>query len=447
MAMSVPLPSLSRRSVLRLAGGLGAAAVAGPVLAACGDSTGSGSSKSASLRFMFWGSDDRVKRFQKACTTFTEKNSSIKVSPEFGDIDAIETKITVAMSGKNLPDVFWVTSDLLPQLVAGGHVMDLTSHLGAGKGIDDTGFTDSIKAPGVVDGKQYAMTHGLQSIGMFAKKNILDEVGVPVKNYPDSYSWDEFAQLSAKIHAAKGAKFFGTDDPNTGGAADWFGAYARQHDQDMWAANGDLGFTKDLMTEWLTYWKNLRDTQASVPTALALEQNPYFEGAPMIRGLAAYHLRNSNQMLELQGLTKDPLVLMPCPGNGGTGSKAIALSPNMLCVAANSKSPDAALKFADYLLNDVERAKIIGTTIGAPPTQTVREAITSSVSDAEKQFLTYIGFEAGAKTRPVHNGLPTSGAFSGDMVKAWQNLAYDKASVQQTVDLIFGDLRAKLLKK
>lgn len=445
--MSVPLPSLSRRSVLRLAGGLGAAAVAAPALAACGGSTGSGSSKSASLRFMFWGSDDRVKRFQKACTTFTEKNSSIKVSPEFGDIDAIETKLTVAMSGKNLPDVFWVTSDLLPQLVAGGHVMDLTSHLGAGKGIDDAGFSDSIKAPGVVDGKQYAMTHGLQSIGMFAKKNILDEVGVPVKNYPDSYSWDEFAQLSAKIHAAKGAKFFGTDDPNTGGAADWFGAYARQHDQDMWAANGDLGFTKDLMTEWLTYWKNLRDTQASVPTALALEQNPYFEGAPMIRGLAAYHLRNSNQMLELQGLTKDPLVLMPCPGNGGTGSKAIALSPNMLCVAANTKNPDAALKFADYLLNDVERAKIIGTTIGAPPTQTVRDAITSSVSDAEKQFLTYIGFEAGAKTRPVHNGLPTSGAFSGDMVKAWQNLAYDKASIQQTVDLVFGDLRTKLLKK
>ena len=445
--MSVPLPSLSRRSVLRLAGGLGAAAVAGPALTACGDSTGSGSSKSASLRFMFWGSDDRVKRFQQACAKFTEKNPTIKVSPEFGDIDAIETKITVAMSGKNLPDVLWLTSDLLPQLVAGGHLMDLTPHLGAGKGIADDGFTDAIKAPGQVDGKQYAMTHGLQSIGLFAKKNVLDEVGVPVKKYPGSYSWDEFAQVSAQIHTAKGAKFFGTDDPNTGGAADWFGAYARQHDQGLWAENGDLGFTKDLMTEWLTYWKNLRDSQASVPTALALEQNPYFEGAPMIRGLAAYHLRNSNQMLELQSLTKDPLVLMPCPGNGGSGNSAIQLSPNMLAIAANTKNADAALKFTDYLLNDVDRAKIIGTTIGAPPTQAVREAIASSVSDAEKQFLTYIGFEAAAKAKPVHNGLPTSGAFSTDMVKAWRNLAYDKASIQQTVDLIFGDLRAKLLKK
>jgi ABC-type glycerol-3-phosphate transport system substrate-binding protein len=291
------------------------------------------------------------------------------------------------------------------------------------------------------------MTHGLQSIGLFAKKNILDEVGVPVKNYPDSYSWDEYAQISAKIHAAKGAKFFGTDDPNTGGAADWFGAYARQHDQDMWAASGDLGFTKDLMTEWLTYWKNLRDTKASVPTALALEQNPYFEGAPMIRGLAAYHMRNSNQMLELQGLTKDPLVLMPCPGNGGSGNKAIELSPNMLCVAAKTKNPDAALKFADYLLNDVDRAKIVGTTIGSPPTKAVRDAIASSVTDAEKQFLTYIGFEAEAKSLPVRNGLPTSGAFTSDMVKAWQNLGYNKASIPQTVDLIFGDLRTKLLKK
>ncbi|WUJ67835.1 extracellular solute-binding protein [Kribbella soli] len=447
--MSVPLSRLSRRSVLRLAGGLGAAAVAGPAVVACGDSSGSGSgpSKSASLRFMFWGSDDRVKRFQKASTAFTDKNPTIKVSPEFGDIDATETKITVAMSGKNLPDVFWVTSDLLPQLVAGGHVMDLTSHLGAGKGIADAGFSDAIKAPGRLDGKQYAMTHGLQSIGLFAKKNVLDEVGVPVKNYPDSYTWDEYAQISAKIHSAKGDKFFGTDDPNTGGAADWFGAYARQHDQDMWAENGDLGFTKDLMTEWLNYWKNLRDTKASVPTALALEQNPYFEGAPMIRGLAAYHMRNSNQMLELQGLTKDALVLMPCPGNGGAGTKAIALSPNMLCVAANTKNPDAALKFADYLLNDVDRAKIIGTTIGAPPTQTVRDAIATSVTPAEKQFLTYIGFEAGAKTRPVRGGLATSGAFSSDMVKAWKNLAYDKASIQQTADLIFGDLRTKLLKK
>ncbi|WP_371403302.1 extracellular solute-binding protein [Kribbella sp. NBC_00662] len=445
--MSSPLPSISRRSVLRLAGGIGAAALAAPVLAACGGSTGSGSSKSASLRFMFWGSDDRVKRFQKACTAFTDKNPSIKVSPEFGDIDAIETKLTVAMSGNNLPDVFWVTGDLLPQLVAGGHVMDLTPHLGAGKGIADAGFTDAIKAPGQIDGKQYAMTHGLQSIGLFAKKNILDEVGVPVKNYPDSYSWDEYAQISAKIHAAKGAKFFGTDDPNTGGAADWFGAYARQHDQDMWAASGDLGFTKDLMTEWLTYWKNLRDTKASVPAALALEQNPYFEGAPMIRGLAAYHMRNSNQMLELQGLTKDPLVLMPCPGNGGSGNKAIELSPNMLCVAAKTKNPDAALKFADYLLNDVDRAKIVGTTIGSPPTKAVRDAIASSVTDAEKQFLTYIGFEAEAKSLPVRNGLPTSGAFTSDMVKAWQNLGYDKASIPQTVDLIFGDLRTKLLKK
>lgn len=435
-------PTLSRRRLLQLGGSLGAAAA----LAACGSSGSSGGGgSSASLRFMFWGSDDRVKRFQNACALFTKQNPDIKVSPEFGAIDAIRTKTTVAMSGKNLPDVLWVLGDLLPQLATEGHLMELTPHLGSE--IKTTGFSDTVLAPGKVNGKQYAMTHGIQSIGLFAKKSVLDEVGIPVKQYPNSYSWDEYAQYCAKIHQAKGEKFFGTDDPNYAGAPNFFRAYARQHGQDLWNGTGDLGFTKELLTEWLEYWRRLRDDKAAVPTALALEQNPYFEGAPMIRGLSAFHLRNSNQMLELQGLSKDPLVLMPAPGNGGAGNSSIALDPNMLGVAANTKHPEAALKFADFLLNDEERAKIVGTTIGGPPTKRIRDAIVPTVSAPETQFLTYIGFEADAKSKPVPAALPTAGAFQEGMGKAIENLAYGKSTVQQTVDSVFGDLRTKLLAK
>lgn len=439
---------LSRRSLLRLGGGVGAAALAGSAMTACSsDSPASGGGGSATLRFMFWGSDDRVQRFTKACTAFTEQNPDIKVSPEFGAIDAIRTKTTVGMAGKNLPDVLWVLGDLLPQMAADGHLMELGPYLGAGKGIATDGFADSVMTPGQVDAKQYAMVHGLQSIGLFAKKNVLDEDGIGVKTYPDAYTWDEYAEACAKIHRAKGDKFYGTDDPGYAGAGNFFRAYARQHDQNMWSDTGDLGFTKELLTEWLTYWKTMRDTQAAVPTALALEQNPFFEGAPMIRGLAAFHMRNSNQMLELQGLTKDPLVLMPSPGNGGDGNASIALDPNMLGIAGNTKSPAAAVKFVDYLLNDLDRAKIIGTTIGAPPTQAVRDAITPEVSDAEKQFVSYIGFEADAKSKPVPAAPPTAGAFQSDMTKLLETLAYDKATIPQTVDMIFGELRTKLIAK
>ncbi|WP_460528635.1 ABC transporter substrate-binding protein [Flindersiella endophytica] len=437
------MSGLSRRRLLQLGGTLGLAASG---LGACGSGTGSGGG-SATLRFMFWGSDDRVKRFQQACRLFTKQNPSIQVRPEFGAIDAIETKTTVAMAGRNLPDVLWVLGNLLPQMAAEKHLMDLTPHLGKSGGIAVDGFTKPVLAPGIVDGKQYALTHGLQSVGLFARKDVLDEVGIPVKQYPDAYTWDEYAEYCIRIHQAKGGKFYGTDDPNYAGAGNFFRAYARQHGQDLWSENGDLGFTRDLLTEWLGYWKRLRDSKAAVPPALALEQNPYFEGAPMIRGLSAFHMRNSNQLLELSGLAKFPLVLMPVPGNGGAGNANVALDANLLGVAANTKHPEAALKFANFLLNDVERAKVIGTTIGGPPTQRIRDAIEPAVTDAERPFLKYIGFEASTKSKPVPQSRPTAGAFQDEMTKALENLAYGKATIPQTVDLIFGDLRAKLQQK
>ena len=230
--MSAHPRQLSRRLLFRLAGSTGAAALLAPGIAACGSGSGGGSS--TTLRFMFWGSDDRVQRFQRACALFTERNPDIRVSPEFAAIDAIETKTTVAMSSGNLPDVLWVLGNLFPQMVSEGHLMDLTPHLDAPGGISTEGFSDSVMVPGKRDGRQYAMTHGIQSVGLFAKQNVLDELGLPVKQYPDAYTWDEYAQYNAQIHAARGADFYGTDDPNYAGAPNFFRAYARQNGQELW---------------------------------------------------------------------------------------------------------------------------------------------------------------------------------------------------------------------
>ena len=211
--MSANPRNLSRRRLFQFAGSTGAAARLAPGIAAAGR-VRPAACGSTTLRFMFWGSDDRVQRFQRACALFTERNPDIRVSPEFAAIDSIETKTTVAMSSGNLPDVLWVLGNLFPQMVSEGHLMDLTPYLDAPGGISTEGFSDSVLAPGKRDGRQYAMTHGIQSVGLFAKQNVLDEIGVPLKQYPDAYTWDEFAQYNAQIHAAKGADFYGTDDPN-----------------------------------------------------------------------------------------------------------------------------------------------------------------------------------------------------------------------------------------
>ncbi|RIQ20591.1 ABC transporter substrate-binding protein [Jiangella rhizosphaerae] len=437
--------ALTRRTFLRAAGAVGAGLAGSSLLAACGDDGGGSSSSGgggpATIRFAFWGSDDRVRRFQEAVELFHTEHKNIRVEPEFGAIDAIETKTTVAMAGGNLPDVFWIVGPLLPQLGRDGHLVDLSTLMG--NGIDGD-FEESLLLSGQVDGVQYALPHGLQSIGLFANQRVLDEVGVEVRKYPEAYTWDEYADICRQIREAMGDQFYGTDEPTYAGAPHFFRAWARQRGENLYSDDGDLGFTEDTLRSWLEYWQELRDSGAAVPPQLALEQNPFFEGAPMIRGLSAFHMRNSNQLLELQGLTEDELTLMPCPGNGGDGVSAIGIDPNILGISADSANQEAAVEFVNFLLNDPKRAEIVGTTIGAPATQAMREHILPTLSEPEAEFIEYIDFEATAPIDPIPPAPDTAGAFQDGVTLAMEELAYGRTSIDDTVAKVFGDLRQTL---
>jgi ABC-type glycerol-3-phosphate transport system substrate-binding protein len=165
----------------------------------------------------------------------------------------------------------------------------------------------------------------------------------------------------------------------------------------------------------------------------------------MIRGLTAFHMRNSNQLLELQRLTKDKIALMPVPGNGGKEAVNVGLDPNTMAVAARSRNIEAAMRFTNFMMTDPGRAKIMGTTIGAPSIASLRAAIAPTLTDPEREFLKHIDFEASVKSKPVPEPPLKGAAFNGDLGKAIENMAYGKATVEQTVDRAFGEMRAKLL--
>lgn len=443
--MATQIAQLSRRGLLRLGAAAGTAGLAATALVGCGsggssgNGTGGGGSGKASLRFVFWGADDRVRRFQEVADLYMSQNPDTEILVEFGEIGALETQMSVAMSAGNLPDVFWVHGNLFPQMVAEGHVMDLTEHLG--QEIKNDGFSESVLVSGNYDGRQFSLPHGLQSPCTFAKVPVLEELGVPIKTYPESYSWEEYAEYAALAHERLGPDFYGTDEPTSTGYYDPMRAWVRQRGEEFYTTDGDIGFTEATLTEWLQYWDALRANGGAVPPAIHRDDDPFFQGAPMIRNLAAFHLRNSNQIGELQKLSPEELVLMPLPGSGGEGTDSIFMFPNNLAVAADTAHPEQALHFVDFLLNDPERAEIVGTTIGSPPTQAMRDVIAPGLDAAEKQFLDYIGFEVEAGPRAMPPSPPTSGAFTGEMTTTLDAWAFGQTSVEDAVAHIFGPAR------
>lgn len=436
---------ISRRRMLQLGAAAGAAGLAGTSLAACNDSNGSsngsagGSGGSASLRFVFWGADDRVRRFQEACDLFMSQHENIEILPEFGEIGAQETRISVAMSAGNLPDVFWVHGGLFPQMVAEGHVMDLTDHFG--NEIRSDGFTDAVLVNGNYDGRQYSLPHGLQSPCTFAKVPLLEELDIPIRTYPESYTWEEYAQYANAAHDAMGPEFWGTDEPTSTGYQDPMRAWIRQRGEELWTEDGDIGYTEETLREWLEYWDELRASGGAVPPDIHRDDDPFFQGAPMIRNLAAFHLRNSNQIGELQSLSPEELVIMPVPGQGGDSTDSIFLFNNELAIAENTEHPEEALMFVDFLLNDPDRAELIGTTIGSPPTQEMRDAIAPGLDEAETQFLDYIGFEVDAEPRPMPPSPPEASGFNNDMNEILDGWAFGQYTAQEAAEQITGPLR------
>jgi multiple sugar transport system substrate-binding protein len=423
---------MNRRTLLRLAGGTGVAVAGAAALAACGSSNGSGGGGGGktTLRFSFYGSDDRIQRFQKVAALYESKNPDVKVAPEFGTIDSVKTKVSVQLAGGNPPDVFWGFTDLT-QYIQDGRILDLGPYVG--KGLDLSGMDKATLSDGVWDGKQYAVPHGLQSVGVFGDQTRLAKLGLSLPEYPDVFSWADYAELNRKVKAASPAKFWGTDDPTYTGALNFFRAFARQHGEDFWDGAGHIGFTAGTLTEWFSYWDEMRHSGAAVPAQTELEQTPYFEGAPMIRGLSVFHMRNTNQMLELQGLTKDTLGLHPVPGLTKSTLNTLAIDPNLVAIAAASKNKDAAVKFLDFLLNDEDRAKIVGTTIGAPPNARISKLIEPTVSAAERKFLTHIRFEASQERKPTPKAPAKANDFNTAVNTAAEDLAYGKSSVADAV--------------
>jgi multiple sugar transport system substrate-binding protein len=189
----------------------------------------------------------------------------------------------------------------------------------------------------------------------------------------------------------------------------------------------------------------MRASGAALPAALHLEQAPAFDGSPMVRGLTAFHNRNSNQLLELQRLSEDKLTLMPVPGNGGEGAVNVGLDPNIMAVASKSPNIEAAMRFTDYMINNPDRATIMGTTIGAPSVASLRAAIAPTLTDPEREFLEFIDFEASIESKPIPETPPKGAAFATAMNKAIESMAYGLATADETADLILGDLRTKLV--
>lgn len=348
-------------------------------LSACGSASSAkytppdGSLDKCTLRFSWWGGDDRHEATLAAIKLWEQKHPDITITPEYGGWDGWTEKVSSQISGGTAPDVMQINYDWLVSLSPdGGGFYDLgllTDRL------DLSAFDDEVLSFGRMNGKLNAVTVSVSGRGLFYNSDTFRKCGV---SYPET--WSELLALGEKM-SEKGCCPLDLDI-QSGGTA-WYLAVVRvQQDtgRQFVTMDGELGFTEDDIRAALDFYKELEDSRVirTVRERIdedgnaALYQSPSFIDGRVGGVLEWGSSVGKYDMVLPEGTLQAGAFLR---GDGGE-SGGWMIKPSVLyAIAKDTDYPDEAAAFMDFMLSAPECAAVLGTTRGIPASHRAEEAL------------------------------------------------------------------------
>ncbi|MFE3603266.1 ABC transporter substrate-binding protein [Streptomyces sp. NPDC059142] len=364
--------SVDRRGLLKIAGG--SLAALGLTAAGCGSGSGS-SGGNVTIRYAWWGSEDRAKRINRTIALFEEKYPKIKVKTDFQPYLDFWKKFNTQASGGNPPDVFQNAVGFLRKYDQKNVLLDLKQQVSAGN-LSMDGFRAGLAGFGEVDGKLLGVPVGSNSMALVIDEKVYEKAGVAPK---PGWTWDDFDAAMRRIRDTQGM----AGDSGMYGVMYLYDLYLRQNGKAFFTADG-LGFTETDLTQWWTkaydgvksgvYTDPKKIAQIKPKSAVAAE-------------LAAGEFTWDNFTVRYTAEGKSAYGLAPIPTTDGkkTGQYLGSL---MLSGSRRTKHPKEVAQFIDFMVHEPEVAKIMGYDRGVPTTTAQYEAF-KPTDEVNRQIAAY----------------------------------------------------------
>lgn len=136
--------------------------------------------------------------FDQIVTKFEEANADIDVEVQLTPWSDYWTKLDAAMGAGSAADVFWMNT-FLPKYVNAGVLEPLDSYIQAA-GLDMNGYVAVIRNAYNMNGVQYAMPKGMDTVQVFYNKAIFAKYGVDEPK--DGWTWADMVATGTKLKEA-----------------------------------------------------------------------------------------------------------------------------------------------------------------------------------------------------------------------------------------------------
>ncbi|HUQ60871.1 ABC transporter substrate-binding protein [Lentzea sp.] len=360
------------------------------LLAACGSGSDPGgdlTTEKVTLRFTWWGADDRHKRTQKVIDLFQQKHPNITIKGEFKEWNGYWDSLATTMAANDAPDIMQMDELYISSYAERGALFDMNE---AGKHLDTGDFDQKALSTGTIGGKRYGLPVGLGMYSIVANLDLLAKYDIPV---PDDtkWSWDDLKSIGEQVSKASGGSVFGVQSPGINDAAG-LSIRARQQGKAMFDADAKMVLPQEIARDYWQYVLDLSKSGASAPPSVTIEKaSAGLNQSATATGTAAFGLWWNTQLTALTAASGAKLKLLRLPGETqGTQPGAYYKSSMFWSVSARSKYPAEATAFVNFLANDEEAAKILLTERGVPANQKIRGTIAGQLKETDKAAKDYL---------------------------------------------------------
>lgn len=440
----VPQPTRDHRTPRTLRRSLVALAMILPLaLAACGGGGDSGdaaapdSTEPVELSIFYWGGEARAKLTDQALALYKQKNPHVSVKATWQANTGYFDKLATLTAGGDPPDIFQIDDNYLTEYAQRNVTADLTEYTANGR-LDLSKFPKSMVEYGTVDGKLVGVSLGENTMGLVYNKTLVSTHGMAEPQ--TGWSWQQLIDWATELSGKTGGKVAGTQDPSADYKAFW--VWIRQQGKDLYKGK-ELGFTAEDLAAWFELWKGARGKKATPTPDVIHEGNASdITKQLVVTGKAATSWVWVNQMPELKKNTKDELGVVAYPGDP---SAQWGRSSMYFSVFRNSKKKDAAVKLINWLVNDPEAVKILGTDRGLPSNLDLRTQFAQTVTDpAMKQSIeveTALADRFGPAPQVPPKGHST---LRSELVKAAENVQFGRATPMKAAEDLIAVVKPKL---
>ena len=327
------------------------------------------------LRFAWWGGDDRLEATLAVIEAFEAENPNITIEAEYGSSDGYHDKLSTALAGGTAADIVQIDPETMPTYVEinPDYFLSFDEY-----GFDFSNFDEGFlrtQINGYYDGQQLGIPTGIAGPTLLVNQDLADAIGI---DFSQDYDWDDLIEWGKQVREYDDSMYLLSANKSYITTFIFYN-YAKQLTGKTLfdVESGELNITEDELTQCFAYIQSLYDNEVIAPASYSanydgdnLQSDPNWIDGKYVATFA--HVSTMNVMMAANedanySVGKLP-VMADVKDNGWTAN-----CPQIISVTSTCEHPEEAMLFLDYFFNNEESMSTLACTRSVPPTAKARE--------------------------------------------------------------------------